>query len=36
MAEGFPGKTGTYLGMPVVNGCFTDGLVAKFEATLTP
>jgi hypothetical protein len=36
MADGFPGKTGTYLGMPIVNGCFTDGLVAKFEATPTP
>jgi hypothetical protein len=36
MVEGFPGKTGTYLGMPVVTGCFTDGLVAKFEATPTP
>lgn len=36
MAEGFPSKTGSYLGMPIVNGCFTDGLVAKFEATPTP
>ncbi|HET9240177.1 MAG TPA: hypothetical protein VFO10_23135 [Oligoflexus sp.] len=36
MAEGFPGKTGTYLGMPIVTGCFTEGLVAKFEATPTP
>ncbi|WP_141734711.1 hypothetical protein [Oligoflexus tunisiensis] len=36
MAEGFPGKTGTYLGMPIISGCFTDGLVAKFEANTTP
>ncbi|HYX33340.1 MAG TPA: hypothetical protein VE954_09515 [Oligoflexus sp.] len=36
MAEGFPGKTGTYLGMPVIDGCFTDGLVANFQANTTP
>lgn len=36
MVEGFPGKTGTYLGMPIITGCFTDGLVANFQASSTP
>jgi hypothetical protein len=30
MADGFPGKTGTYLGLPVVTGCFKDGVIASF------
>jgi hypothetical protein len=36
MVEGFPGRMGTYLGMPIINGCFTDGLVSKFAANTTP
>lgn len=36
MVEGFPGKAVTYLGMPIINGCFTDGLVANFQANTTP
>jgi hypothetical protein len=36
MVEGFPGKTGTYLGMPIIDGCFTDGLVANFQVNTTP
>jgi len=34
MAEGFPGKAATYLGMTIVSGCFGEGLVANFKPSI--
>ncbi len=32
LVEGFPAKTGEYLGLPIVSGCFMNGAIAQFQA----